>query len=703
MNDVKTQGAAGATSPKPLAPGRPRVAAIEEASSLQTPRARVDRRAAGRLSEHPGLEAPASDPAATAAEAVASSDASIGSSLEAQVSYLQRTSKGLNLATASVCLLLAVLWSAQSSSAVLAPWLALGAVSVALRYGLVWGYRPVAGRELPTDRARRFLTLATIAAVPSGLMMGWGWMHAVALEGPGQREVYLIAQFVLMLWTLHAFKPFPPAVLGFVIASVGPAMAATTGMVGDRAPAPGTTLSLAILSLVVMGFALRSAQEFHAALRLQQRVQRLLEEVTAKRDEAVLATQAKSRFLASVSHDLRQPMHAMNLYLSAVTGQFDRLRASPGEPTAARGVQEGLRSLQHSMLYLNSMFESLLDISRLNAGTVEVNIRHTTVLSMLSQLESDYRRQAASQGLRFEMRLPAQIQIMEVKTDPAMLERLLRNLLVNAFRYTRAGGVRLSLKVRGHVLDFRVVDTGPGIERSMRTRVFEEFFQVPEATPQRRPSEGPSEPGSDAARSDAAATDAPVAGRGIGLGLSISTRLADKLGSRIRLHSHVGHGSVFAFRQPVRFALRPQGDDRPTPPESPVGLPSDLFVAVVEDDAVIRLATQQMLEMMGTQVYVAEGALQAVQQLGRLGRRPDFLICDYRLGDENGIQAIAMLREEFNHDIPALLITGDTSPEQVEEFRRAGLTVLYKPVSANAMLLAMRAQLSGAAWRTARE
>ena len=501
---------------------------------------------------------------------------------------------------------------------------------------------------------------------------------------------------ILTLWSLHAFRPYLPAMLGFVLGSLAPAIVMSASLVGAGRDSAQIIVSLLMLTAVAVGFALMFTREFHAELRLQERVQRLLEEVTANRDEAVKAVQAKSRFLASVSHDLRQPMHAMNLYLTGVARQFERLRVTTEDVAGVRNVRDGLRSLQESVLYLNSMFESLLDISRLNAGSIAVEIRYTTLVAMLAQLESDYKRQAASQGLRFEVLLPQQIELMEVETDPALVERLLRNLLVNAFRYTRSGGVRLAVRVQGRDLDFRVVDTGPGIARSMRTRVFEEFFQAPEAQSASDAAIIDSDQDNAALRDDDGRAAKQVAGRGIGLGLSISARLADKLGSRIRLHSHLGHGSVFAFRQPVRVSLRPQGEARPSIGEDAVELPRGLFVVVIDDDREIRRATRQMLEVHGMEVFTAQSATEAVEQLGRLGRVPDLLINDYRLANETGVQSIAMLREEFNHDIPALLITGDTSPDRLAEFRSLGLTVLYKPVSAAALLSAIRAELARA-------
>jgi len=404
-------------------------------------------------------------------------------------------------------------------------------------------------------------------------------------------------------------------------------------------------------------------------------VMKLFDEVTQKKDEAISATLAKSRFLASVSHDLRQPLHAINLYLSSLSTSHERMLARPDEPEHALAVQSGLSSLRESALYLNSMFESLLDISRLDAGTVAVNIRPVSLVKLIGQLESDYQKLAQTEGLSFEVKLPAQFKLMEVQTDPALLERLLRNLIVNAFRYTEKGGVRLSVVTRGRMMDFRVVDTGPGIERGMRTRIFEEFFQVP--------------------GSQAKVQRQTHTGRGIGLGLSISARLADKLGTQIRLTSLPRRGSVFALRQPMRLALRAPTDQNAAPtPGSGGPYPPGTFIVVIDDDLEIRRSSQLMLEQMGAEVFSADSGANAIGPLGRMGRLPSVILCDYRLTEENGLDVIQALRDEFNEDIPAILITGDTSPEHVTEFREVGVNVLHKPIPGDVLLTAIHRELA---------
>lgn len=597
------------------------------------------------------------------------------------------------------CVVLALVWSfggpERVSAGLIGPWIGLGVLAWAVRLlGRRLSSRALAG-DASASEVRSLLGLSAVASAADGLMLAWGWVGVLpGMSGLGV-DILLMAHVAVLLVSLCTSGVHVPSLLALILASTLPWLTA----LGSDASAPDSRwmflLGLGVVSLVALGFSMRFSREFHDTFMLRDRVERLLSEVSVKHDEAVHANQAKSRFLASVSHDLRQPMHAMSLYLAAVAGHFDKLCAAPGDAASARCVHEGIRSLQDSTLHLNAMFESLLDISRLNAGSVAVTIRHTTLHRMMAQLKADYAHQAAAQGLRFDLRVPPRFHLMEVHTDPALLERLLRNLLVNAFRYTRSGGVRLSVVARGRSLDFRVVDTGPGIERAARQRVFEEFFQVPgsqEAAAAVAPMDRHPRSGH---RSSAWPRGASQGlGRGIGLGLSISARLADKLGAPIRLHSRIGHGSVFAIRQPVRVALRPKSDALAVAQHAAsIRLPSGLFLAVIDDDREIRRSTSQMLEVMGVEVYAAESAEQAVQHLGLSGRVPDLLISDYRLGAHNGIQAIAQLREEFNRDIPAILITGDTSPAHIERFRSTGLQVLYKPLSGPQLVAAVAEEL----------
>lgn len=602
----------------------------------------------------------------------------------AQAAHVRAAIVPFGLGLALACAWFAALWWGRVPEQALAAWVAIGTVAFLSCVGL---QRRRLGSPQPSASeasAARFLWLGAAAAALGALLFAWGWLAILPGLPFDEQMGYLIASLALLGWALHVFSPFLPACHAFALISLVPGVLT---LASGAAQSLGAAVGLAFLGALALLHAVRLAQAFSAAQALQDRVYELMNDVTATRDETALAIQAKSRFLASVSHDLRQPMQAINLYLASLAGSFRQLRGDPSDEQSAASVDRGIRSLQESTQYLNGMFESLLDISRLNAGFVAVEIRYTTLHRMLTQLDADCRKQAAADGLHFDLQLPAQVHLMEVETDPALLERLLRNLLVNAFRYCGPGrGVRLSVVRRGKTLDFRVVDSGPGIEPAMRQRVFEEFFQVPG-----------SQPAAAAHAGDGAAQIAQV-GRGIGLGLSISTRLAEKLNSRVRLHSWVGHGSVFAVRQPMRIALRPQTDQLPARPRQLANrFPPGLFLAFIDDDPEIRRSMHQMLEQLGAEVFSAESAAQAVSRLGLQGRVPDLVLSDYRLGPENGLQAIALLREEFNLDIPAILITGDTSPERLAEFRASGLRVLYKPIAGEPLVAAILEELRAAA------
>ena len=554
-------------------------------------------------------------------------------------------------------------------------WSGLGGAAFLLRLLLGQWYRPGILREAGDAAPARFLWGCVLASLLAGVTFGWGWWTIYPHLTHDEQLAYFAGNVALLFGGLYSYSVFLPIFVVFCVSSLSVSLAIQIHL-SNQAQTEwlAATVGTGLVMVVSMMFALRSAISFKVNHLLQQRELRLLQELTSKRDEAVAATLAKSRFLASVSHDLRQPMHAINLYLSSLASSYHRQQADPANQLAGETIRDCIHSLQESTLYLNSMFESLLDISRLDAGTVSASMQHTTLVRMVSQLEADYGRLAEAESMAFEMRLPAQFHLMEIHTDPALLERLLRNLIVNAFRYTRKGGVRVSVVAMGKFVEFRVVDTGPGIARALRQRVFEEFYQVP---------------GSQGAVSRSANT-----GRGIGLGLSISARLAEKLGTRIRLHSWAGKGSVFAVRLPMRIALRPTSHElSPASTGSPTRLAPGTFIAVIDDDAEILRSTRIMLESFGARAFTALSGVEAARRLGETGQCPHFIISDYQLGSEDGLAAIERLREEFNEDIPALLITGDTSPEHVALFRSSGLKVLHKPVTGETLLDAIQAEL----------
>jgi len=255
---------------------------------------------------------------------------------------------------------------------------------------------------------------------------------------------------------------------------------------------------------------------------------------------------------------------------------------------------------------------------------------------------------------------------LAVLSDSGMLERILRNLISNALKYTKIGTVQVIAKQRGNRVRIGVIDSGPGIPQALRRRVFEEFARVREDGL----AEGP---------------------RGFGLGLAIARRLADTLGIGLRLNSSPFRGSSFCIDLPAApFAQLKLGLESSQTTASLAGQ----LVLVVDDDLEVLTAMTLMLTLQGCRILAAGGFDEALQQCERMQDKPSLLVCDYALGPErDGLQLIERIRDEFNHEIPAVLVTGDTSPQHVALFARAGVEVLHKPVHPDTMIEAMRRAL----------
>ncbi len=370
---------------------------------------------------------------------------------------------------------------------------------------------------------------------------------------------------------------------------------------------------------------------------LETRIRAATCELIAQKESAEAAVQAKSRFLASASHDLRQPLHALTLLIAAL-----RERTQEGE--ARRLVEH----IDDSASALEGLLNALLDISKLDAGVVTAHLECFPAQRLLDNLARQFAPQARDKGLR----LGIQPSACWLHSDPILLERILNNLVSNALRYTDHGGVVVGLRRDGDGLRFEVRDSGRGIPAAFRERIFEEYFQL--ENPERHRD------------------------KGLGLGLAIVARLARLLGSGVEVASTRGHGSCFRFHvarcqpslQPV--AVEPVG----------FGLPlAGTLVAVIDDDEQILEAMMHVVEQWGMDIAAGTDVEVVRDELRELGRPPDLILCDHRLsGGLTGIDAVRLLRRTFGEDIPAALITGDTAPETIRAIAASGLAILHKPL-----------------------
>lgn len=361
-------------------------------------------------------------------------------------------------------------------------------------------------------------------------------------------------------------------------------------------------------------------------------------ELRAAKDEAERAVRAKAKFLAAASHDLRQPVQSLFFFASAL-GM--RLENHPAEPVVA--------NMNESLAALKMLLDGLLDISRLDAGVIEAKVAPFAMDGLLQRLGGEYGPRAAEQGL--DLRVVASR--AWTRSDPALLERILRNLIENALRYTARGKILIGCRPVGNRLRLEVWDTGIGIPDDKIGELFEEFYQVGNPERDRR--------------------------QGLGLGLAIVRRLADMLGHRVTVRSRDGRGSVFAVDLP---RLRAGPAPRPQSAGSIANDDGQGLVVVIEDEQILLLSMRALLESWGHEVVAAPSGAEALKLLDGMTRPPDTIIADYRLRDGlTGPQAIHDIRDLYGPRIPAIVLTGDTAPERMAEAARSGFTILHKPVS----------------------
>lgn len=360
------------------------------------------------------------------------------------------------------------------------------------------------------------------------------------------------------------------------------------------------------------------------------------EQLKVALQEAESASRAKTRFLASASHDLRQPIHALSLFGGALAKRPLDLQS-----------REIADHMDIALQSLASRLDSLLDISKLDAGIVQVSKAPFNLRLMVERLQDEFMPAAQDKGLRVWLDCPSDAY---VDTDAILLERILRNLLANAIKYTEIGRIEIGVNTDPKQVSLTITDSGRGIPEEEHEHVFEEFYQL--NNPERDHTKG----------------------LGLGLGLAIVKRLTDLLCLDLRMESTVGVGTVFTLQLPSARMLPLAGDQA-----EKLNLSwNTLCALVIDDEQEVGLGMRALLESMGCKVLLADGTLSALQHARN--HRPDIILADFRLrGQDNGILTIRSIREIYR-DIPAILISGDTAPERLREAEDANIPLLHKPV-----------------------
>ena len=520
----------------------------------------------------------------------------------------------------------------------MASWVALVVANQAWRALLVRAWRRARPGPSAMPRWGRYWTLG---AATAGAL--WG-AAAVAMfpSGPAHQALSIVCLFGVVMGGLNLTAVYKPAFYGFVLPALVP-LIVRVGIEGGP-----VHLYTAGVMTVVLGFVLAFGHRLNDvltdALATRHRNADLIGELKARtraaieaRAAAEAANRGKSQLLAAASHDLRQPLHALGLFVAALAR-----RAREGE------LAPLVASVRGALGGLEAQFAQLIDLSRLEAGALVPQRERVPLLPLFDRLEREFAVEASARSIALSFVRTR----LAVESDALLLERMLRNLVANALRYTPRGGVVVGARRRGARVAIEVVDSGVGIAPEHRERVFDEFFQVPRRADQPRVA-------------------------GMGLGLAIVRRFAALLDHGLALASEPGHGSRFAIVAPRAADATPLRAQRGGTRASLAGA----CIAVIDDDPASVEGVRALFATLGAEIAGGAHADAVLEALGQVERYPDLIVADLRLSDgDSGLAAIARLRDELGESVPALVISGDTGASAEREVRDAGFVLLRKPV-----------------------
>lgn len=548
--------------------------------------------------------------------------------------------------TVAALLAVAILWNIAPRIAMLV-WFAIMLANQAWRLALFLAYRRRGGLQ-PTE-VKRWATYWVAGSGLSGCIWGAASFFLFAPGEPVAQAVLIVLIFGVTSAAVMLTGSYLPAFYAFVVPALLPVVLRSLWE-GER-----MHYALALVALLSMLAVMSFGRNYNRALtrslrdrfhneHLAQQLARQNTELEIARKVAEDASRAKTQFFAAASHDLRQPLHAMGLFASALANKA-------ADPESRKLVA----SIDDSVHALEGLFNELLDISRLDSGSLTPVISDFVVDEVLDRLRGEFAAEAAAKGLQFAIVSCG----AAVLSDPVLLERIVRNLGANALRYTAAGEVSVIVERTNGAVRIAVRDTGMGIAIADQQRIFEEFTQLQ--------------------------NPARTSKKGLGLGLSIVKRLCDLLGYHITLESKTGAGSTFSFEVPVGTMPAQRAGTGPTPAATRADLTGRLVV-VIDDEEAIVAGMAALLEGWGAEVIGSTAGNGVVQQVHAAGRLPDLLLIDFRLdGEDTGIHLAGALRKELDPEIPAVLVTGSITPDLEARAHAAGLAYLLKPVTAGAL------------------
>ncbi len=529
-------------------------------------------------------------------------------------------------------LILYSLWN-EVERTILIGWFVSAMIVAVLRWGLYLNRRLL---ERNVSRQGFYRVLAIALSLVTGLV--WGITAPLFFHHASADSIIVVTVIAVGLaaGSAVAFNYWLPHFFAFAV----PELVLFGVYFLSRGDSTGFMLTFLNLTYLFMLSALARSmsKSYRENLVLRFNNDALVDELRLEKDLAEAASRAKTRFLASASHDLRQPVHSLSLLREALDQEKDAARRN-----------ELLGMMGNSLDALDQLLGSLLDISKLDAGVVENRSEPMSLKPMLSALMEEVRPLAWDKGLKLRLRRCN----YNIVSDPSLLGNILRNLVTNAIRYTEKGGVLVACRRRGDKLLIQVWDTGIGIDMAERETIFHEFTQL--QNPERDRN------------------------KGLGLGLAICRRLAYLLGHELSVNSRAGRGSVFTLEVPV-YEGGVEAAQKPRTTYSHW----DLYgkrVLVLDDDDTVREGMLALLQRWGCITLPASNGEEAIRQARESEYLFDVIVSDYRLpGNVTGVQVVQQILSEAPIPIPVVLVTGDTSPERLQEVRDSGFPLLHKPV-----------------------
>jgi signal transduction histidine kinase len=530
-------------------------------------------------------------------------------------------------------------------------WLGLFGVVLTLRALVFYRYRQSSVTDL--TQWLRWRLYSNIGSLSSGLMWGLAAWLFYQNGGDIQQTGLIVLIYTFCIAAVPVLSTQPKIYVAFAVLCFIPLVARIV-MDGNIYSYQLAGLLLLIVSLTTV-LARTYRQTLQRVIDLKLQADRLLvqlrhekEAADSARRDAEVANRAKTQFFTAASHDLRQPLHAMGLFAEAL-----RQKSHDEE------VSQLVNSINSSVDALEGLFSELLDIARIDSGGVDVRPAHFAVSDIWRKLRLHFEPNAFEKGLSLRFRGDKHL----VHADPLLVERIMRNLLSNAIRYTDDGTVLVSARRRGESVVLQVWDTGQGIPAHEQQHIFEEFYQLTSNRPAMAEQR-----------------------KGLGLGLAIVKRLATLMNAPLKLVSTPGRGTVFSL-------VVPRGMHSAThlpasASKGPLGITLDgRFIVVVEDEPAVRGGLEVLLKGWGARLTSFESAGLAIdwaQSCDPSQQAPDLLIVDYRLeSGKTGVHAMTAIRQRFGRNIPAVVITGSTMSNLEQEALDHNFHLLIKPVVPN--------------------